>query len=116
MILNLTEISTEPIHTQVVRQVHRLRAPSKCPANACHVGDRLVLFSDGLPEAETEAGEPFGYDRLRTLIADSATARGTAHPADDPETWLDGWLESLRRQTAVLQRDDWTAMALERRR
>lgn len=31
-------------------------------------GDRLLLFSDGLPEA-TVAGEPLGYDRVESLAA-----------------------------------------------
>lgn len=71
-------------------------------------GDRLLLLTDGPPEAETDAGEPLGYDRLATRIA---AARG-----DDPETWLDALLEDLRFATAAARRDDWTAMVLERRR
>lgn len=34
-------------------------------------GDRIVLFTDGLTEAEDEAGNPFGDDRLLDLILES---------------------------------------------
>ena len=33
-------------------------------------GDLLVLFSDGLPETVGRAGAAFGFDRLRTLLAE----------------------------------------------
>ena len=33
---------------------------------------QLCLFSDGLPEAESPLGEPFGKDRIRRLLQDSA--------------------------------------------
>ncbi len=32
-------------------------------------GDSLALYTDGLPEATNHAGEAFGYDRVRTLVA-----------------------------------------------
>ena len=32
-------------------------------------GDLLVLFSDGIPEGTNRAGDSFGYDRLRELVA-----------------------------------------------
>lgn len=37
-------------------------------------GDQLVLFSDGLVEAENHAGEPFGYARLFSALDLSAAA------------------------------------------
>ena len=74
-------------------------------------GDRLLLLSDGLPEAEIASGEPLGYQRLESRLGASH-----ANSAADPEAWLDGWLDELRRATAVVQRDDWTALVLERRR
>lgn len=39
-----------------------------------HPGDQLVLFSDGLVEAENHAGEPFGYSRLLAALGSSAAA------------------------------------------
>jgi sigma-B regulation protein RsbU (phosphoserine phosphatase) len=40
-------------------------------------GDRLLLFTDGIPEALSPAGEPFGDERLQSLLA--------AHAARTPE-------------------------------
>jgi serine phosphatase RsbU (regulator of sigma subunit) len=63
---------------------------------ALQEGDCLFLFTDGLVEAENEAGEPFGDERLPELLAgadvDEIIARveaavrahrGRAEPADD---------------------------------
>jgi sigma-B regulation protein RsbU (phosphoserine phosphatase) len=36
-------------------------------------GDRLLLFSDGITEAEDGAGEPFGEDRLQWLARKNAS-------------------------------------------
>jgi len=33
-------------------------------------GDRLMVFSDGIPEAASPSGEPFGDDRLRAFLAE----------------------------------------------
>jgi phosphoserine phosphatase RsbU/P len=40
-------------------------------------GDRLLLFTDGIPEALSAAGEPFGDERLQALLA--------AHAAESAE-------------------------------
>jgi serine phosphatase RsbU (regulator of sigma subunit) len=37
-------------------------------------GDAVVLFSDGVPEAQDEAGEEFGEDRLAALVAEHRDA------------------------------------------
>ena len=67
--------------------------------------ETLLLFTDGLPEAPTDAGEPIGYPNLERLIA-----------LDPPRTggFLDGLLERLRAATAPTLEDDWTAVAVER--
>ncbi len=81
------------------------------------VGDRLLLLSDGMPEAETESGEPLGYQRLESRLAAShPSAKSAKRATTDPEAWLDQFLDNLRRATAIVQRDDWTTMVLERRR
>jgi sigma-B regulation protein RsbU (phosphoserine phosphatase) len=43
-------------------------------------GDRLLLFTDGIPEALSPAGEPFGDERLQDLLASHAnlSAEGIA--------------------------------------
>jgi phosphoserine phosphatase RsbU/P len=37
-------------------------------------GDRLLLFTDGIPEALSPAGEPFGDERLQALLAAQAAS------------------------------------------
>lgn len=39
-------------------------------------GDRLVLFTDGITDAASPAGERFGYERLRRAIAESCRTGG----------------------------------------
>jgi sigma-B regulation protein RsbU (phosphoserine phosphatase) len=74
---------------------------------------RLLFYSDGLPEALTPSGEPLGYERLGTLLERSMASR-----ADLPaiEAWLDGVLDQVERATRPGLDDDWTAVAVERRR
>jgi serine phosphatase RsbU (regulator of sigma subunit) len=61
-------------------------------------GERLLLFTDGLPEA-TVAGEPLGYERLSTEVQRSAGE-------------LDALFAALEKMGAAHD-DDWTAIALE---
>jgi hypothetical protein len=63
-------------------------------------GDRLILFTDGLPEA-TVNGEPLGYERLAAEIQKS---KGD----------LDALFAALEKLGAAHD-DDWTAVVLERR-
>jgi serine phosphatase RsbU (regulator of sigma subunit) len=73
---------------------------------------RLLLFSDGIPEARRPSGEPLGYEGLAALLARSV-AGGAAAPA--VEEWLDGVLDDVQRLTGPALDDDWTAVAVERR-
>jgi len=64
-------------------------------------GDKLVLLTDGLPEAPGPDGDPLGYERFESLLSGAedpdalfAAVRGAARPGLD---------------------DDWTALFLERR-
>jgi len=63
-------------------------------------GQRLLLLTDGLPEAPTASGDPLGYERLGALIARAATP--------------DALFEAVRAATAPTLTDDWTVLALER--
>ena len=63
-------------------------------------GEKLVLFSDGLPEATVD-GEPIGYDKLGAEVQRSA---------GDIER-LFAALEKL----GAAHDDDWTAVVLEAR-
>ncbi|HTZ60281.1 MAG TPA: PP2C family protein-serine/threonine phosphatase [Acidobacteriaceae bacterium] len=45
------------------------------------VGERLTLYTDGVPEARNSAGDLFGFDRVRSLIATQPDARQTVEAA-----------------------------------
>ncbi len=49
-------------------------------------GDRVLLLSDGLPEAPDTAGEPIGYEALVDLMD---------HPPSEPLPWLDRLIERV---------------------
>jgi serine phosphatase RsbU (regulator of sigma subunit) len=69
-------------------------------------GDRLLLLTDGLAEAQVADGEPLGYAGFAALLqAEPWTA--------EPLPWLDGLLARLRRATAPALADDWTALVLQ---
>lgn len=44
-------------------------------------GDRLVLISDGIVEAQNERGDMFGFDRLRTLLSKQVSTAEIANTA-----------------------------------
>ncbi len=70
-------------------------------------GARLLLYSDGLPEALGEAGEPFGYDRLRQAAAELAGA--------GPEALVAGVLSAAEHWSGTAPRtDDLTVVLAER--
>lgn len=70
-------------------------------------GDRLLLLTDGMPEALTPAGEPLGYEALGELVC--------SPPVDGmPGEWLDRLLEEVRLATTDNHDDDLTALVLER--
>ena len=69
-------------------------------------GDKLVIYSDGLTEAENAAGEFFDTDRLRTCLRDNASM-GAAELHKVLLSTLDAFVEG-----GVI-RDDITALVLE---
>jgi sigma-B regulation protein RsbU (phosphoserine phosphatase) len=72
-------------------------------------GDSLVVFSDGIPDALSAAGEEFGDDRLLSCVQ---SQRG-AHPTEV----IDALLTALRRFCGGTSRtDDVTAVAIRYRR
>lgn len=68
-------------------------------------GDRLLLFSDGLPEAPGPSGEPLGYEELPRLVA---------LPAAGPEPWIDQLIGRIRAASTAELEDDWTVVVIER--
>ncbi|MFV2071580.1 MAG: PP2C family protein-serine/threonine phosphatase [Thermoanaerobaculales bacterium] len=71
-------------------------------------GSRLVLYSDGLVEAASRDGIPFGYDRLAQLLRETSDLSGTALIARILES-----LTEFSEGTAPA--DDLTLVVLERR-
>ncbi len=68
-------------------------------------GDTLVLFSDGITEALSEAGEEFGEDRVREVVDTCAT--------ETPASILHRLLDAVRAFSAgTSQFDDLTAVVL----
>jgi sigma-B regulation protein RsbU (phosphoserine phosphatase) len=69
-------------------------------------GDRLYLYSDGVPEAMDPAGEQFGYARLLQAIG-----RGRSEPLQEGVAALLGEIERWR--GAVSAQDDIAILAVE---
>lgn len=72
---------------------------------ALHAGERLLLLTDGLPEAPVEPGEPLGYEPLAQLIA-TASER-------EPRELIDHLIAGVRGATMPGLEDDWTVLVLE---
>ena len=70
-------------------------------------GDRLVICSDGVTEAESSAGTLFGTERLCALVRDRGAREATALPGAIVSA-LDDWRGGLPLE------DDLTVLVLER--
>jgi sigma-B regulation protein RsbU (phosphoserine phosphatase) len=67
--------------------------------------DRLLLLTDGLPEARDTAGEPMGYETLESMISEEP-------PTDSPSAWLAGLFDRVQQRSVRTLEDDWTAALL----
>ena len=67
--------------------------------------DRLLLLTDGLPEARDAVGEPMGYEALESMLGQDPSAAS-------PSSWLSGLFDSVQRRTGRVPEDDWTAAML----
>lgn len=67
--------------------------------------DRLLLLTDGLPEARDTSGDPMGYGGLEAMLSE-------APPAGSPSSWLAGLFDRVQRRTGRTPEDDWTAAML----
>jgi sigma-B regulation protein RsbU (phosphoserine phosphatase) len=72
------------------------------------VGSRLLMYSDGLVEALSPDGEPFGYDRLGRILSDATDLSG-----DALMTMILDKLSVFTAGTALA--DDLTLLVVERR-
>jgi sigma-B regulation protein RsbU (phosphoserine phosphatase) len=70
-------------------------------------GDTLLLYTDGLIEAENGSGEIFSFERLQALV--------TAHRTLKPRALLATLLQELRSWSGGEQTDDVTIVLLRRR-
>lgn len=70
-------------------------------------GARVLLLTDGLPEAPTAGGDPLGYEALVELLAGVAPA--------EVSRWLDAVVSAVEARSPGPRGDDWTLLALERR-
>jgi serine phosphatase RsbU (regulator of sigma subunit) len=70
------------------------------PTRTCSLarGDRLVLLTDGLIEAASSSGEPFGYDNFEALLKE-----GTDSEAERLKETI---LEALASHTGSVPPDD----------
>ena len=71
-------------------------------------GGRLLMLSDGIPEAPTGNGQPLGYDAVEQILADLSAVpdRGLA--------WIDRLVGEVMKRVGNDLSDDWTALTLER--
>lgn len=72
-------------------------------------GDRVLLTTDGIPEATNASQEQLGYDRWAERIRSSL-----AEWPEAPGAWLDSLIGFVRSWTGLHSDDDLTAVVLER--
>jgi sigma-B regulation protein RsbU (phosphoserine phosphatase) len=69
-------------------------------------GDTLLLFTDGVTEAESPAGEDFGDARLEAVVKSARS--------DAPESIIDKVIGAVQNFSAGAQEDDITVVAVQR--
>jgi sigma-B regulation protein RsbU (phosphoserine phosphatase) len=74
--------------------------------------DRLLMLTDGLPEATDQRGDPIGYEGLVHLMRQSPDRTCDAATGSSG-LWLDRLLGEVSRLTGSILQDDWTAVLLE---
>jgi serine phosphatase RsbU (regulator of sigma subunit) len=78
-------------------------------------GERLLLYSDGLPEARLPGGEQLGYEGFAELLAGTPWGADGADDVSATEQWLDALLAAVQERTAPTPSDDCTAVVLQHR-
>lgn len=82
-------------------------------------GERLLMLTDGLPEApiltdDPDSVEPLGYEALEHALVATTSPEAASPEVASPEGWLRDLFERLRGATTEELADDWTAVVLER--
>jgi len=67
-------------------------------------GEFALFLTDGLPEATTPGGDPFGYEALAQAVGAAAKSDGSM---------VDHLIEAVRARTSATLEDDWTVLRLE---
>ncbi|HEY6148728.1 MAG TPA: PP2C family protein-serine/threonine phosphatase [Thermoanaerobaculia bacterium] len=67
-------------------------------------GEFALFVTDGLPEATTPGGDPFGYEALALAVGAAAKSDGSM---------VDHLIEAVRARTSATLEDDWTVLRLE---
>ncbi len=75
-------------------------------------GERLLLYSDGLPESRLSTGEPLGYDTFTTLVGETPFDATAIDQVAVSGRFLDRVLASIQERTQPTPADDWTAVIL----
>ena len=85
------------------------RSESRYQALSGHLepGERVILLTDGLPEALMATDEPMGYPALESLLA--------ASDPSTPSAYLDDLFRRVREASVPTIQDDLTALVFERR-
>lgn len=76
-------------------------------------GERLLLYSDGLPESRLRTGEPLGYDQFATLVAQTPWDATALDPVAASEEFIESVLASVQERTQPTPADDCTAVILQ---
>jgi sigma-B regulation protein RsbU (phosphoserine phosphatase) len=97
----------EPLSVPGPRLPLGVRAEVAYSARSVEMGpdDRLLLLTDGLPEARDGAGEPLGYQALEAMLAEDT-------PPGSPTSWLTDLFDRVQRTTGRVPEDDWTTALL----
>jgi phosphoserine phosphatase RsbU/P len=80
---------------------------------ALRPGERLLLYSDGLPEARMRDGEQLGYEAFTTLVATTPFNPDATDEVARSESWLDALLARVQERTGPTPGDDCTAVVLQ---
>lgn len=83
----------------------RTAEPHRVLRGVLRPGERLLLLTDGIPEAPMPDGEPLGYAALEQRLSTVAGRR---------RGWLERVAEEVERSTGGGPEDDWTLVLLER--
>ncbi len=67
--------------------------------------ERLLMITDGLPEARDADGEPMGYQALESMLS-------LERETGSPSSWLAELFDRVQRRTGRMPEDDWTAAML----